>query len=277
MYFVKAWQQTPNFQLWNDYVDWELLNEIIAPGHPCQGNFSLAHVQRRLANQFKGMEIDKNLQPLKQSFSRAVTNSKERLSNVFDSVWQEFEKLQPDEGVDIGIGAGTGIGTGTVISAEPQSFEPSIYTLRAKQPSTGGKGIRNSISSNRIRRTNSRSTPDPEPTGEDDIHDAIVPPTAHKSPSRSISTTSDRSVASGSEGGEGAATTRSSDLSGSPVSGLSSTLGPATAATAALGQKAAGMFSNVSSFFQAKKKEFMDVPRDAEDQYQQRIHEHERK
>jgi hypothetical protein len=48
-YFIKAWQQTPNYQLWNDYVDWELLNEIVAPGHPCQGNFSLAHVQRRLA------------------------------------------------------------------------------------------------------------------------------------------------------------------------------------------------------------------------------------
>jgi hypothetical protein len=49
MYFVKAWQQTPNFQLWNDFVDSELLGEIVAPGHPCQGNFSLAHVQRRLA------------------------------------------------------------------------------------------------------------------------------------------------------------------------------------------------------------------------------------
>lgn len=48
-HFIKAWQQTPNYQLWNDFVDWELLNEIVAPGHPCQGNFSLAHVQRRLA------------------------------------------------------------------------------------------------------------------------------------------------------------------------------------------------------------------------------------
>lgn len=48
-HFIKAWQQTPNYQLWNDFVDWELLNEIVVPGHPCQGNFSLAHVQRRLA------------------------------------------------------------------------------------------------------------------------------------------------------------------------------------------------------------------------------------
>ncbi|KAG0238833.1 late secretory pathway protein avl9 [Mortierella sp. GBA43] len=271
MYFVKAWQQTPNFQLWNDYVDWELLNEIVAPGHPCQGNFSLAHVQRRLANQFKDMGIDKNFQPLKQSFSRAMTTSKERLSSVFDTMWQEFEKLQPEEGE----------GTGAVASGTGQSFEPSIYTIRAGKP-TEGKGIRNSISSNRIRRTNSRSDPDPELTTEDDMHDAIVPPpgTIKTSPRSN----SDRSLVSGGAGGNGddkgdskEARPRSSSAAGSPVSALGSTMGPATAATAALGQKAAGMFSNVSSFFQAKKKEFLDVQREAEEQYQQRIHEHERK
>lgn len=34
-------------------------------------------------SQLKDMRIDKNLVPLKQSFSRAMTTSRERLSNVF--------------------------------------------------------------------------------------------------------------------------------------------------------------------------------------------------
>ncbi|KAG0006814.1 late secretory pathway protein avl9 [Modicella reniformis] len=266
MYFVKAWQQTPNFQLWNDYVDWELLNEIIAPGHPCQGNFSLAHVQRRLANQFKDMGIDKNLQPLKQSFSRAMTTSKERLSNVFDTVWQEFERLQPEEGGEAGPG-----------DANAGSFDPSVYTLRSKAPAARNKGIRNSISINTVQRANSRILPDPELSPEDDLHDAIVPPPTNKAIQRRLS--SGASISGGcGEGVSGDGSPRPSSIIGSPVSTLSSTLGPATAATAALGQKAAGMLSGVSSFFQAKKKEILDAQREAEEEYQQqRIHQHERK
>ncbi|KAF9110123.1 late secretory pathway protein avl9 [Mortierella sp. AM989] len=237
-YFVKAWQQTPNYQLWNDYVDWELLNEIVAPGHPCQGNFSLAHVQRRLANQFKDMRIDKNLAPLKQSFSRAVSTSRVRLSSVFDSVWQEFEKLQPDEGVN------------------SVDFEPAIYSQRAKEPLTENKGLIRSTSTKQVRPT-ARSVPDEELSPESDQHDAIIPPSQ---PLRRKSSSASRSSTSPS----------------SPVSTAGSTLGPATAATAALGQKAAGMFSNMSSFFQAKKKEIIDSQRDTEE-HLQRVHQHERR
>ncbi|KAF9288793.1 late secretory pathway protein avl9 [Mortierella alpina] len=247
-YFIKAWQQTPNYQLWNDYVDWELLNEIVAPGHPCQGNFSLAHVQRRLANQFKDMGIDKNLQPLKQTFSRAMTTSRERLSNVFDSVWQEFEKLQPEEGQNAA------------------GFEPGLYSPRSKEvASDGGKGLIRSASTNPGPRPTARSVPDPELTPEDDLNDAILPPTSSRSSSRTTIPT------------QPLASSRSTSRTASPVSALGSTLGPATAATAALGQKAVGMFSNVSSFFQAKKKELVEAQREAEEQYQQRIHQHERK
>ncbi|KAF9573030.1 late secretory pathway protein avl9 [Mortierella alpina] len=248
VYFIKAWQLTPNYQLWNDYVDWELLNEIVAPGHPCQGNFSLAHVQRRLANQFKDMGIDKNLQPLKQTFSRAMTTSRERLSNVFDSVWQEFEKLQPEEG------------------QTPTGYEPGLYSPRSKEvPPDGGKGLIRSASTNPGPRPTARSIPDPELTPEDDLNDAILPPTSSRSSSRTTIPT------------QPLASSRSASRTASPVSALGSTLGPATAATAALGQKAVGMFSNVSSFFQAKKKELIEAQREAEEQYQQRIHQHERK
>ncbi|KAF9306012.1 late secretory pathway protein avl9 [Mortierella antarctica] len=240
-HFIKAWQQTPNYQLWNDFVDWELLNEIVAPGHPCQGNFSLAHVQRRLANQFKDMRIDKNLVPLKQSFSRAMTTSRERLSNVFDTVWQEFEKLQPED------------------PAAQGSLEPSLYSTRTTAPDS--KGLIQSTSTNPVVKPTARSVPDPEHDSEDDTNDAIVPATSSRS-SPVI-----HSAPTGSRPGS---------VAGSPVL-FSSSLGPATAATAALGQKAAGMFSNVSSFFQAKKKELIDAQREAEEQYQQRIHQHERK
>ncbi|KAF9279847.1 late secretory pathway protein avl9 [Linnemannia elongata] len=246
-YFIRAWQQTPNYQLWNDYVDWELLNEIVAPGHPCQGNFSLAHVQRRLANQLKDMRIDKNLVPLKQSFSRAMTTSRERLSNVFDSVWQEFEKLQPEEG------------------PQPTSLEPGIYRPRSREPSLAeGKGLVRSTSTNRGQEPTARSIPDPDAIPDDDSNDAISPPVSYKSLSRR--TSMQQQPAS-----------RTSSATASPVSSITSSLGPATAATAALGQKAAGMFSNVSSFFQAKKKELLDAQREAEEQYQQRVHQHERK
>ncbi|KAF9196350.1 late secretory pathway protein avl9 [Haplosporangium sp. Z 11] len=245
-YFIKAWQQTPNYQLWNDYVDWELLNEIIAPGHPCQGNFSLAHVQRRLANQLKDMGIDKNLAPLKQTFSKAMTTSRERLSNVFDSVWQEFEKLQPEEGqVDA-------------------SYEPAIYSRRSREASSDNKGLILSTSSNKVQRPLARTTPDPDVTPDDDFHDVVAVPSSHQS-SPQISSAQ---KLSSSRAGSGTA---------SPVSTLSSSLGPATAATAALGQKAVGMFSNVSSFFQAKKKELLEAQREAEEQYQQRVLQHERK
>ncbi|KAG0212691.1 late secretory pathway protein avl9 [Mortierella sp. NVP41] len=248
-YFIKAWQQTPNYQLWNDFVDWELLNEIVAPGHPCQGNFSLAHVQRRLANQLKDMRIDKNLVPLKQSFSRAMTTSRERLSNVFDSMWQEFEKLQPEDG------------------SPPGSLEPGIYRPRAREPltKTDGKGLVQSASTNPGQTPTARSVPDPETTPDDENNDVIAPPpsSSHRPSSRPTSIQQPPS--------------RNSSTAGSPASSLSSTLGPATAATAALGQKAVGMFSNVSSFFQAKKKELLDAQREAEEQYQQRVHQHERK
>ncbi|KAG0359193.1 late secretory pathway protein avl9 [Gamsiella multidivaricata] len=259
-YFIKAWQQTPNYQLWNDYVDWELLNEIVAPGHPCQGNFSLAHVQRRLANQLKDMRIDKNLQPLKQSFSRAMTTSRERLSNVFDTVWQEFEKLQPEEG----------------LGPAASSYEPALYTPRSREGTpSDGKGIIQGTSTNPIQRPASRIFPDLEPTAEDDLDDAIVPPKSQTSSPRPPSAYQQQP--SGSSRPGSSLTTGS----GSSASTLSSTLGPATAATAAataaLGQRAAGMFSNVSSFFQAKKKELLEAQRDAEEQYQQRIHQHERK
>ncbi|KAF9329298.1 late secretory pathway protein avl9 [Podila minutissima] len=240
-YFIKAWQQTPNYQLWNDFVDWELLNEIVAPGHPCQGNFSLAHVQRRLANRFKDMRIDKNLVPLKQSFSRAMTTSRERLSNVFDTVWQEFEKLQPED------------------PAAQGSLEPSLYSTRTTAPDS--KGLIQSTSTNPVVKPTARSVPDPENDSEDDTNDAIVPSTSSRA-SPVIHSTPARS--------------RPGSAAGSPVL-FPSSLGPATAATAALGQKAAGMFSNVSSFFQAKKKELIDAQREAEEQHQQRIHQHERK
>ncbi|KAF9900254.1 late secretory pathway protein avl9 [Linnemannia zychae] len=246
-YFIKAWQQTPNYQLWNDYVDWELLNEIVAPGHPCQGNFSLAHVQRRLANQLKDMRIDKNLVPLKQSFSRAMTTSRERISNVFDSVWQEFEKLQPED------------------VPQPASLEPGIYRPRTNEPlTTDGKGLVRAASTNRGYTSTARSVPDSDVVpDDDDTNDAIAPQPTIRPSSRptSIQQTAAR-VNSGT---------------GSPVSSITSSLGPATAATAALGQKAAGMFSNMSSFFQAKKKELLDSQREAEDQHQQRVHQHERK
>ncbi|KAF9539404.1 late secretory pathway protein avl9 [Mortierella hygrophila] len=246
-YFIRAWQQTPNYQLWNGYVDWELLNEIVAPGHPCQGNFSLAHVQRRLANQLKDMRIDKNLVPLKQSFSRAMTTSRERISNVFDSVWLEFEKLQPEEG------------------PQPASLEPGVYRPRSREPSlVEGKGLVRSTSTNRRREPTARSIPDPDATPDDDSNDAISPPVSYKSSSRR--TSMQQQPAS-----------RTSSAAASPVPSISSSLGPATAATAALGQKAAGMFSNVSSFFQTKKKELLDAQREAEEQYQQRVHQHERK
>ncbi|KAG0022305.1 late secretory pathway protein avl9 [Entomortierella chlamydospora] len=249
-YFVKAWQQTPNYQLWNDYVDWELLNEIVAPGHPCQGNFSLAHVQRRLANQFKDMRIDKNLAPLKQSFSRAMTTSRVRLSNVFDTMWQEFEKLQPEEG------------------ANSADFEPGIYSHRTNEAGLDNKGLIMSTSTKPARPT-ARSVPDEELTPESEMHDAIVPPSHRGSPKATPAQQLQRKSSTAS---------RSSITSSSPVSTtFVSTLGPATAATAALGQKAAGMFSNVSSFFQTKKKEIIDAQRDAEEQYQQRIHQHERR
>ncbi|KAG0318022.1 late secretory pathway protein avl9 [Linnemannia gamsii] len=245
-YFIKAWQQTPNYQLWNDYVDWELLNEIVAPGHPCQGNFSLAHVQRRLANQLKDMRIDKNFVPLKQSFSRAMTTSRERISNVFDSVWQEFEKLQPEEG------------------PQPASLEPGIYRPRSRETSLPeGKGLVRSTSTNRGHEPPARSIPDPDAIPDDEANDAISPPSTNRSSSRPTSMQRPAS--------------RTSSASASPVSSITSSLGPATAATAALGQKAAGMFSNVSSFFQAKKKELLDAQREAEEQYQQRVHQHERK
>ncbi|KAF9922972.1 late secretory pathway protein avl9 [Linnemannia zychae] len=246
-YFIRAWQQTPNYQLWNDYVDWELLNEIVAPGHPCQGNFSLAHVQRRLANQLKDMRIDKNLVPLKQSFSRAMTTSRERLSNVFDSVWQEFEKLQPEE------------------SPPPASIEPGIYRARSGEPATvDGKGLIRSTSTNQGHTPTSRSNPDPEIILRDETNDVILPSTgSDRSSPRPVSIQQTAS--------------RTSSATASPVSSITSSLGPATAATAALGQKAVGMFSNVSSFFQAKKKELLDAQREAEEQYQQRIHQHERK
>ncbi|KAF9315655.1 late secretory pathway protein avl9 [Podila horticola] len=239
-HFIKAWQQTPNYQLWNDFVDWELLNEIVAPGHPCQGNFSLAHVQRRLAKyesmllvfQFKDMRIDKNLVPLKQSFSRAMTTN---------TVWHEFEKLQPED------------------SAAEGSLGPSLYSTRTNAPDS--KGLIQSTSTNPVVKPTARSVPDPEHDSEDDTNDAIVPSTSSRG-SPVI-----HSAPTGS---------RSGSITGSPVS-FTSSLGPATAATAALGQKAAGMFSNVSSFFQAKKKELIDAQREAEEQYQQRIHQHERK
>ncbi|KAG0211737.1 late secretory pathway protein avl9 [Mortierella sp. GBA30] len=249
-YFIKAWQQTPNYQLWNDFVDWELLNEIVAPGHPCQGNFSLAHVQRRLANQLKDMRIDKNLQPLKQTFSRAMTTSRERLSNVFDSVWQEFEKLQPEE------------------EQSTSTFEPGLYSPRSTETSSGaGKGLIRSASTNPGPRPAARSVPDPELVPEDDdLNDAIPPP--------SLQSRSSRSTASA----QPLPTSRPNSAAASPSgSTLGATLGPATAATAALGQKAVGMFSNVSSFFQTKKKELLEAQREAEEQYQQRIHQHERK
>ncbi|KAF9437796.1 late secretory pathway protein avl9 [Entomortierella beljakovae] len=250
-YFVKAWQETPNYQLWNDYVDWELLNEIVAPGHPCQGNFSLAHVQRRLANQFKDMRIDKNLAPLKQSFSRAMSTSRSRLSNVFDTVWQEFEKLQPEEG------------------ANSVDFEPAIYSQRTGDPGQENKGLVKGESTKAVRPV-VRSVPDAELIDENDDDDAIVPPTQRGTPVASLGQKQGLQRKSSS-------VSRTSTTSSSPVSSALSTLGPATAATAAIGQKAAGMLMNVSSFFQAKKKEYVDTQRESDEQYQQRIHQHERR
>ncbi|KAF9916595.1 late secretory pathway protein avl9 [Lobosporangium transversale] len=267
-YFVKAWQETPNYQLWNDFVDWELLNEIVAPGHPCQGNFSLAHVQRRLANQLKDIRIDKNLEPLKQSFSRALTTSRARLSNVFDSVWQEFEKLQPEED--------TGVTSATTATIAPQALEPAIYTPCTRNtPANNGKGLIQSVSTKPVAQIASRSVPDPELMPEDDEHDRIIPQSSYRSSPRAIPSMKQQQQQQQQQLSN--SSPRSRSASGSPAPAAFNSLGPATAATAALGQKAAGMFSNVSSFFQAKKKELLDTQREAEEQYQQRIHQHERK
>ena len=156
-------------------------------------------------------------------------------------MWQEFEKLQPED------------------SAAQGSLEPSLYSARTNAP--GSKGLIQSTSTNPVVKPTARSVPDPDHDSEDDSNDAIVPSTSNRA-SPAIHT-----APSGS---------RSGSIAGSPVS-FASSLGPATAATAALGQKAAGMFSNVSSFFQAKKKELIDAQREDEEQYQQRIHQHERK
>ncbi|KAF9581748.1 late secretory pathway protein avl9, partial [Lunasporangiospora selenospora] len=249
--FVKAWQQTPNFQLWNDFVDWELLNEIVAPGHPCQGNFSLAHVQRRLANQFKDMRIDKNLAPLKQSFSRAVTTSRERLSNVFDTVWQEFEKLQPED------------------TNDTSSLDSSLYKT-ATGDSPDRPGLVQSTSIKPVERGATRSDLSPGDDHDDDDLDSVSPPPLPDRERQSFSYPRAQSSASN-------AGSWSNSVSSSPVSAISSTLGPATAATAALGQKAVGMFANVSSFFQSKRRDFLEAQREAEEQHQQRIMQHERK
>ncbi|KAF9158158.1 late secretory pathway protein avl9 [Actinomortierella ambigua] len=286
MYFIRAWQQTTNYQLWNDYVDWELLNEIVVPGHPCQGNFSLSDVQRRLANQFKDMKLDKNLAPFKQSFSRAVTTSRERLTNVLDSMWQEFERLQTEEGGDA--------------EDDPLAYSSGV----TKSPRSPAHLIQ-STSTHPAPSPNARAAPDSELPNGDLVDDAVVPPATKTtgSPigrgssfgsnfgmrpkmnygvaSSSSATNSDygnnvNSTTSSRTGSPSSGNSNSSSNGGVP-SNLSATLGPATAATAALGQRAAGMFSNVSSFFQSKKKEFLDAQREAEEQYQQRIHEHERK
>lgn len=162
-------------------------------------------------------------------------------SHGVDTVWHEFEKLQPED------------------SAAEGSLGPSLYSTRTNAPDS--KGLIQSTSTNPVVKPTARSVPDPEHDSEDDTNDAIVPSTSSRG-SPVI-----HSAPTGS---------RSGSITGSPVS-FTSSLGPATAATAALGQKAAGMFSNVSSFFQAKKKELIDAQREAEEQYQQRIHQHERK
>lgn len=181
-----------------------------------------------------------------------MTTSRERLSNVFDTVWQEFEKLQPEES-----------------DAGSTSFEPAIYSPRSREPSVDGKGLVRNTSTNPVQRPTSRSVPDPEvDLDEEDRRGVVIPPSPHRSSPR-ISAIQQQPQTPGS---------RTGSTTGSPISStLSSTLGPASAATAALGQKAAGMFSNVSSFFQAKKKELIDAQREVEEQYQQRIHQHERK
>ncbi|KAG0237117.1 late secretory pathway protein avl9 [Actinomortierella wolfii] len=276
MYFIRAWQQTNNYRLWNDFVDWELLNEIVVPGHPCQGNFSLSDVQRRLAIQFKDMKLDKNLAPLKQSFSRAVTTSRERLTNVLDSMWQEFEKLQTDEG------GGNGSQNDPLMTYSNDSTKSPYSPTR----------LVHSKSTHPAPSPNARAAPDSELSNSDELDDAVVPP-----PSKSTGNPASRSSPFGRNFGTRPKASNTTDVgnnntldsgtssrTGSPnsavgggSSSLSATLGPATAATAALGQKAAGMFSNVSNFFQTKKKEFLDAQREAEEQYQQRIYEHERK
>ncbi|KAG0051711.1 late secretory pathway protein avl9 [Gryganskiella cystojenkinii] len=251
-YFVKAWQQTPNYDLWNNHVDWELLNEIVAPGHPCQGNFSLAH-------SVEGYE-DRQESGTTQAIVLKGDDDKSREAvECHNSVWQEFEKLQPEE------------------NDATATFEPAIYSPRSREaPTDNGKGLIQSASTNPLQRPTARSVPDPEATSDEEQDDVVVPPqVSRRASSRTPSIqqqyppTSSPSLSSSAP--------RTGSGAGSPVSNLSSTLGPATAATAALGQKAAGMFSNVSSFFQAKKKELIDAQREAEEQYQQRIHQHERK
>lgn len=148
---------------------------------------------------------------------------------------------------------------------QPASLEPGIYRPRSREPSLAeGKGLVRSTSTNRGKEPTARSIPDPDAILDDDSNDAISPPVSYKSLSRRASMQQQPA-------------SRTSSATASPASSISSSLGPATAATAALGQKAAGMFSNVSSFFQTKKKELLDAQREAEEQYQQRVHQHERK
>ncbi|RUS33261.1 transport protein Avl9-domain-containing protein [Jimgerdemannia flammicorona] len=111
--WITAWYATNNYKVWDDYTDHEIY-EIVEPGHPGQGNFSIEDIQNQLSNRFKDLNLDQNLAPLKHSLgkavttggeklSRAVTNGSKGIGKAMEVLWAELEK-----GLDSGASSAAG-------------------------------------------------------------------------------------------------------------------------------------------------------------------------
>ncbi|OZJ02723.1 hypothetical protein BZG36_05107 [Bifiguratus adelaidae] len=100
--FVRAWQNTKNYLVWDVHTDHEIY-EIVEPGHPGQGNISIEDIQNSLSNRIKDLNLDHNFGPFRErltkamssssnSLQKAVSSGSRGLTKAMDMLWSEFEK-----------------------------------------------------------------------------------------------------------------------------------------------------------------------------------------
>jgi hypothetical protein len=94
--WVKAWQNTESFRLFNKYTDSHIF-DIVDSTHPCAGSLTIEDVQRRLANQVADLQLDVKLQSGKEALGKHLATGQKAIGSAWSAAWQEIERRRGGE------------------------------------------------------------------------------------------------------------------------------------------------------------------------------------
>ena len=91
--WVRAWQQTPSFALFDKMADSHLF-DIVEPRHPTPGNMNIEDVQRQINQQIQALHLDERLATSKEALNKHLATGQKKVSDVFNKAWADIEAMR---------------------------------------------------------------------------------------------------------------------------------------------------------------------------------------